>query len=279
MNIDNNKQNLNQDETLKDFEELVSNIRSLKDKQFGCPWQKSQTNESLIPFLIEESYEFIDAINKKNINNMKEELGDILFQIMLHSEISREKNEFEIKDVIKSLNEKIKLRHPYTFDKREKVSLKKALEIKEKVKSLKKSKINSEKISDALSKQIEKLPSNIGTLKISNILKKYGLNWKNSNDIIYKLDEEIQELKTAIKNKDYLNITEEIGDLFFTLINLSIFYTINSENALRSANSKFLKRLKYIENVLDDKIYEKNINKFKELWPLAKKHLKDSDHI
>ena len=112
-------------ETLENFKILISNIKSLKDKNWGCPWQKIQSHKSLIPFLHEESVEFIDAIYEKNADNMCEELGDLLLQVMLHAEIGHEEKEFTLNDVIKNLNKKIINRHPYIFNKKEKVSLKK----------------------------------------------------------------------------------------------------------------------------------------------------------
>ena len=106
-------------ETINSFKILISNIKALKDKTWGCPWQKIQSHVSLIPFLYEESNEFIDAIYEKNANNICEELGDLLLQVMLHAEISYEEKEFALNDVLKNLNKKIINRHPYIFDKKE----------------------------------------------------------------------------------------------------------------------------------------------------------------
>ena len=122
-------------ETLESFKILISNIKSLKDKTWGCPWQKIQSHKSLIPFLHEESNEFIDAIYEKKADNICEELGDLLLQVMLHAEIGFEKKEFELNDVIKNLNKKIINRHPYIFKKKEKVSLEKSQQIWENIKN------------------------------------------------------------------------------------------------------------------------------------------------
>ena len=125
-------------ETINSFKILISNIKALKDKTWGCPWQKIQSHTSLIPFLYEESNEFIDAIYEKNADNICEELGDLLLQVMLHAEIGYEKKEFELNDVIKNLNKKIINRHPYIFNKKEKVSLKKSQQIWVNIKNLEK---------------------------------------------------------------------------------------------------------------------------------------------
>ena len=112
-------------ETINSFKNLISNIKALKDKTWGCPWQKIQSHISLIPFLYEESNEFIDAIYEKNADNMCKELGDLLFQVMLHAEIGYEEKEFTLNDVIKNLNKKIITRHPYIFNKKRKSIIKK----------------------------------------------------------------------------------------------------------------------------------------------------------
>ena len=116
-------------ETLESFKILISNVKSLKDKTWGCPWQKMQSHKSLIAFLNEESSEFIDAIYEKNANNICEELGDLLLQVMLHSEIGYENKEFELNDVIKNLNKKIINRHPYILKKRKSISKKIATDL------------------------------------------------------------------------------------------------------------------------------------------------------
>jgi len=124
-----NNENKSELEALENFKILITNIKLLKDKTWGCPWQKIQSHQSLIPFLTEESYEFMHATYEKETNNMCEELGDILLQIMLHAQIGFEEQEFELKDIIHKLNMKIIRRHPYIFKKKEKVSLKKSQKI------------------------------------------------------------------------------------------------------------------------------------------------------
>jgi len=159
-------------ETINSFKILISNIKALKDKTWGCPWQKIQSHISLIPFLYEESNEFIDAIYEKNADNMCEELGDLLLQVMLHAEISYEEKEFTLNDVIKNLNKKIINRHPYIFNKKEKVSLEKSQQIWENIKNSEKETIHIESsISKNLNLKIKNLPPTVGTDKITNVVK------------------------------------------------------------------------------------------------------------
>ena len=186
-----NLQNNSDLETLENFKILISNIKSLKDKTWGCPWQKIQSHKSLIPFLNEESSEFIDAIYEKNAVNICEELGDLLLQVMLHAEIGNETKEFELNDIIKNLNKKIINRHPYIFNKKEKVSLEKSQQIWENIKNL------------------EKEAPDIKSLKD----KTWGCPWQkiqSHKSLIPFLYEESNEFIDAIYEKNANNICEEL---------------------------------------------------------------------
>ena len=269
-----NSQNNSDLETFENFKNLISNIKLLKDKTWGCPWQKIQSHESLIPFLNEESSEFIEAIYEQNANKICEELGDLLLQIMLHAEIGFEKKEFELKDVINNLNKKIINRHPYIFKNKEQVSLKKSQEIWEEIKNSEKKALNKElSISRKLNLKIKGLPATVGTDKITNTVKEYGFKWESSNQILGKLDEEIYELKEAIKSKKTLDIKAEFGDVYFTLINLANFLKINPESALQKTNRKFLDRFLIIEDHAGDNIKKQTPGDYQRLWQLAKKKL------
>ena len=262
-------------EALDNFKNLIINIKLLKDKNWGCPWQKIQSHESLIPFLNEESSEFIDAIYAKDANYICEELGDLLLQIMLHAEISFEKKEFELKDVIKNLNSKIVNRHPYIFKKKEKVSLKKSQSIWEDIKNSEKKSMKKEStISSQLISKIKSLPATLGTNKITKTVKKYGFKWENSGQIFDKLHEEINELKEAMRSENESNIKDEFGDIYFTLINLSNFLKINPEEALQRTNRKFLERFSIIEDHVGDNISRQTSSDFRRLWQFAKKKVK-----
>jgi len=261
-------------ETIESFKILISNVKSLKDKTWGCPWQKIQSHKSLIPFLNEESSEFIDAIYEKNTDNICEELGDLLLQVMLHSEIGYENKEFELNDVIKKLNNKIINRHPYIFDKKEKVSLKKSQQIWENIKNSEKKAPHIESsISKNLNLKIKNLPPTIGTNKITNVVKEHGFKWESSDEIFKKLEEEINELKEAIKSKNDSEIKNEFGDIYFTLINLSNFLKINPESALQKTNIKFLDRFSIIEEHAGDNIKKQTPKDFQRLWQIAKQKL------
>ncbi len=261
-------------ETINSFKILISNIKALKDKTWGCPWQKIQSHISLIPFLYEESNEFIDAIYEKNADKICEELGDLLLQVMLHAEIGYEEKEFELNDVIKNLNKKIINRHPYIFNKKEKVSLKKSQQIWRNIKNLEKeaSDVKSS-ISRNLNLKIKNLPPTIGTDKITNVVKEHGFKWESTDEIFKKLEEEINELKEAIKCKNDSNIKNEFGDIYFTLLNLSNFLKINPESALQKTNIKFLDRFSIVEEHAGDNIKKQTPKDLQRLWQIAKQKL------
>ena len=261
-------------ETINSFKILISNIKALKDKTWGCHWQKIQSHVSLIPFLYEESNEFIDAIYEKNADNMCEELGDLLLQVMLHAEIGYEEKEFALNDVIKNLNKKIINRHPYIFDKKEKVSLKKSQQIWINIKNLEKEAPHMKSsISRNLNLKIKNLPPTVGTDKITNIVKEHGFKWESTDEIFKKLEEEIKELKEAINSKNDSEIKNEFGDIYFTLLNLSNFLKINPESALQKTNIKFLDRFSIVEEHAGDNIKKQTPKDFQRLWQIAKQKL------
>jgi len=261
-------------DTVESFKLLISNIKSLKDKNWGCPWQKIQSHKSLIPFLHEESNEFIDEIYEKKTDNICEELGDLLLQVMLHAEIGNEKKEFELNDVIKNLNKKIINRHPYIFKKKEKVSLEKSQKIWENIKNSEKETSHMESsISKNLNMKIKNLPPMNGTDKITNVVKEYGFKWESTDQIFEKLEEEINELKEAIKSKNDSDIHNEFGDIYFTLLNLSNFLKINPESALQKTNIKFLDRFSIVEEHAGDNIKKQTPKDFHRLWQIAKQKL------
>ena len=261
-------------ETINSFKNLISNIKALKDKTWGCPWQKIQSHISLIPFLYEESNEFIDAIYEKNADNICEELGDLLLQVMLHAEIGYEEKEFTLNDVIKNLNKKIINRHPYIFNKKEKVSLKKSQQIWVNIKNLEKEAPHMKSsISRNLNLKIKNLPPTVGTDKITNIVKEHGFKWESTDEIFKKLEEEINELKEAIKCKNNLDIKNEFGDVYFTLLNLSNFLKINPESALQKTNIKFLDRFSIVEKHAGDNIKKQTPKDFQRLWQIAKQKM------
>lgn len=228
---------------MEKFEKFVKVIEELRGPN-GCPWDKEQTIESLKPFLLEETYEVLEAMDKKG-DSLKSELGDLLLQIVLQSQISKEIGEFSIDDVIESITEKMIRRHPHVFKKEiEGITSEEVLINWEKIKLKEKEHKDRELILDGIPKG---MPGVLVAEKIQKKVSKVGFDWDNLDEVINKVDEEILEVKEEILKGNKEKIEEELGDLFFALVNLTRHLDINPEICLTKANEKFKKRFNYIE--------------------------------
>ncbi|MGA1861765.1 nucleoside triphosphate pyrophosphohydrolase [Deferribacter thermophilus] len=232
----------------KRFRNLVNIVKKLRAPD-GCPWDREQNLYSLKDYVIEETFELIDALDRKDIENIKEELGDLLLHILFHSIIAEEENLFTLNDVIQTISEKLIRRHPHVFGNQTVNSSKEVMVNWEKIKKDEK-KNKNESIFDGIP---SKLPSIIKSYKLQERAKKVGFDWQNSEECMLKVEEEYNELKEAIKTGDISDIEHELGDLIFALINLSRFLNINADEALRKANNRFVERFRYIENRLSAK--------------------------
>ena len=233
------------DQKLKQLIELVEKLRA----PGGCDWDRKQTPETLIPYLLEESHEVADAILDNEPSLLKEELGDLLLNIVFQVVLANEKNEFSMDEVINDINEKIVTRHPHIFsDESDNNQFS-----KQKWELNKKKQKNRDSILDGI-------PNSLSPLIVSHRLQDksaaVGFEWDSINQVIRKIDEELDELKLGIKKKDQANIEEEIGDLLTTIVNLSRFFNISSELALKKANKKFYHRFTQLEKLvlMDNKI-------------------------
>ncbi|MDC1000782.1 nucleoside triphosphate pyrophosphohydrolase [Candidatus Marinimicrobia bacterium] len=235
----------NTDQKLKQLIELVEKLRA----PGGCDWDRKQTPETLIPYLLEESHEVAEAILDNEPSLLKEELGDLLLNIVFQVVLANEKNEFSMDEVISDINEKIVTRHPHIFsDESDNNQFS-----KQKWELNKKKQKNRDSILDGI-------PNSLSPLIVSHRLQDksaaVGFEWDSINQVIRKIDEELDELKLGIKKKDQTNIEEEIGDLLTTIVNLSRFFNISSELALKKANKKFYHRFTQLEKLvlMDNKI-------------------------
>lgn len=216
---------------------LQKTLERLFDKKSGCPWHAEQTHESLAPYLIEESYELKDALDSNDKESMKDELGDVLLQVLLHAQIAEEQGHFTFDDVCKGLSDKIRQRQPYMFTGEDTSNLTSDdvfrlwLENKEKSKN---------KTADYL--DTPKLPALIAAQKIQSKAATYNFEWRNIKNVVTKIEEELGELKEALEEDDTDHIKEELGDLLFVLANLGRYIDIDAEDALQKANAKFVKR-------------------------------------
>ena len=249
---------------------LLQTFKKLRDPSQGCPWDKEQDFKSIASCSIEEAYEVADAIEREDFNDLKEELGDLFFQIIFHSGMAEEKKLFNFEEVVKELNDKLIRRHPHVFDKKQEMSASESLEIWDKEKKKEREKKNLISLMDDIPKN---LPSLTRAKKIQKRAKSVGFDWQNENEVLRKIDEEIDELKRAKASQKKEDISEEIGDLFFTLVNLSRHYNLEPEDIIRKANLKFETRFRKMEDeasMANVDLKDLEINELETLWQRIK---------
>ena len=254
----------------EEINNLLQTFKKLRDPSQGCPWDKEQDFKSIASCSIEEAYEVADAIEREDFNDLKEELGDLFFQIIFHSGMAEEKKLFNFEEVVKELNDKLIRRHPHVFDKKQEMSASESLEIWEKEKKKEREKKNLISLMDDIPKN---LPSLTRAKKIQKRAKSVGFDWQNENDVVKKIDEEIDELKRAKVSQKKEDISEEIGDLFFTLVNLSRHYNLEPEDIIRKANLKFETRFRKMEDeasMANVDLKDLEINELETLWQRIK---------
>ncbi|OGW41309.1 MAG: nucleoside triphosphate pyrophosphohydrolase [Nitrospirae bacterium RBG_13_39_12] len=250
-----------------DFQEVLKIMEALRGEK-GCPWDKEQTKESLNPFIIEEAYELIEAIDENDPEKIKEELGDLLFQIVFQCQLAKENNQFQISDVIEKIVGKMVARHPHVFGKADYKTTNEVLVHWEEQKKL------EGKIRESILEGVPvALPSLLRAHRLQNRAAGVGFDWENVGDILKKLDEELREFKEALETKKQDRIEDELGDILFMLVNISRFIGINPEDALRKTISKFISRFRYIEmNAAERgrKLSEMTLKEMDLLWDEAK---------
>ncbi len=261
----------------KNFDELVNVMARLRAPG-GCPWDREQTYESLAPYLLEEAFESFDAIQEAaegKTENLHEELGDLLLQIIFHSQIAEEAGDFTIEDVCAGITKKMILRHPHVFGDKKFDTANEVLnnwdELKKAEREITK---KEEKTKDSILDEVPlAFPALIEANKLTRKAAKVGFDWENTREIFDKFDEEISELRTAVSNAENKNIEEEIGDLLFVVVNLARRLDVEPETALKKTNRKFRQRFKFIEENLKMRgknLEESNLEEMDALWNEAK---------
>ncbi len=221
---------------------LLKEIASILRGENGCAWDRAQTSQTLKPYLIEEAYEVYDAIEKDDYQHLKEELGDLLYQIYAHAQIAEEKNLFTIDDVAHAIIDKLIRRHPHVFGDEIVSNKEEVIEKWEKIKKREKSHRTS-----ILNGVPFHLPALLKAYRVQQKASRVGFDWDRIKDVLVKLDEEVGEFKDSINQKDRQKVEEEIGDILFTITNISRFLEINPEEALSRTVEKFIRRFKFIE--------------------------------
>ncbi|MFZ0453844.1 MAG: nucleoside triphosphate pyrophosphohydrolase [Ignavibacteriaceae bacterium] len=254
------------------FKELVDIVRKLRVE---CPWDREQTNDSIKAATIEEAYEVVESIDNKDYDELKKELGDLLLHVIFHSVIAEEDNNFKLEDVVISIKEKLIRRHPHVFGD---VVVENSEHVKKNWESI--------KLKEGRKSVLEGVPEIMPALqrayRLQEKASKVGFDWNNKEDIWNKVLEEIEEMhveevkgqKSKVKDEINEKLENEIGDVFFALVNYARFLKINPENALRKTNKKFITRFNYIEKKLEEngkKINESNLEEMDVYWNESKK--------
>ena len=256
------------------MEKLINIIKKLRSPD-GCPWDKKQTHQTLKRFLIEESYEVLETIDNKDYNALKEELGDVLLQVLLHSNIAKEHGEFCFQDVVDTLSNKLITRHPHVFTDNAK------LQTAEEVEKQWEKQKNRKSLLEGLPKS---MPALLQVYRISERVSRVGFEWKTIEDILGKIDEELKELKEVIlkykqnteneniEQKILNKIDDELGDLIFTSVQVARFLGRPIDDIMSKNIDKFIKRFQKVEKYFKTKTIENaSFEELDEAWELAKK--------
>jgi len=250
-----------------DFQELLNIMERLRGEK-GCPWDKEQTRESLKPYIVEEAYELLEAIEENDPEKIKEELGDLLFQIVFQSQIARENKEFDMSDIIDKIAKKMVSRHPHVFGN---TTCSTSDEV---VAQWEVQKKREGKLRESILEGVpETLPSLLRAHRLQKRAAGVGFDWERADDVLKKLDEELKEFKEALGTKNKDMIEDELGDIFFMLVNMSRFIGVNPEDAHRKTISKFIHRFRYIEMKAAEqgrKLSDMTLEEMDKLWDEAK---------
>ena len=254
---------------MKEFQKLVDIIAQLRDPVSGCPWDIKQTPQSLIPNMVEELYEVVEAIEDGDNVALMEELGDLLLHIVMQAQLASESGAFNIIDVLNHINDKLVRRHPHVFGELE---LKDADTVKKNWERLKKAEKQERK--SVLEGIPRALPALIYAQRMQEKAASVGFDWDDVPPILEKIDEETKELKSALETEDQTRIKEEVGDLLFTIVNLARKLHLDAESALKETARKFSKRFQYIEEQYrqnGENINEASLEELDSFWELSKK--------
>lgn len=257
------------------IERVIDVISKLRDPDNGCPWDLKQTHKSLLKYLIEESYEYIHAVESNNFDKMEEELGDVLLQILLHSQLASEENKFNLESVAKKLADKMIFRHPHVFKDKSPASASSSEEVLKNWEELKK-KEKTHKNDHFFTDEDTCMPALMSANKIGKKSAEVNFDWDEISQVMDKVDEELAEVKAEMTdieaNKE--NIKEEIGDLLFSVAQLARHMDIDPEQSLRDANIKFINRFSKLEIEIkaDNKdMMKMEVPELDEYWQKIKK--------
>ena len=260
------------------FDDLVAIMRALRTPETGCPWDLAQDFASIAPYTVEEAYEVSDAIARRDYDELRDELGDLLLQVVFHAQMATEIDAFDIRDVIAAINTKMIRRHPHVFGDNEKErSADDQKQAWESIKAEERAQKSVDGPVSALDGVARALPALMRAEKLQKRAARTGFDWTEPEDIFAKLEEETGEVRDALSNNDAENLEEEIGDLLFVTANLARRLSVDPEVALDKANRKFESRFRAMEALAQQQgasFEELDLDQQEVLWQLVKAQLK-----
>ena len=266
-----NTENITLNPTLIALQNLIDVVAKLRSPEGGCPWDLEQTPETLVPYIIEEAYEVVDAIRSGDQNAIADELGDLLLQVILQAQIAGESNQFSLEEIANNITEKLIRRHPHVFGEVEVNSVEEVRQNWEEIKSNERGETPETKtFSSKLSRYARQLPPLIAGMKISQKAASIGFEWDNIEGVWDKFEEEVAEFKEAIQGSDKEHQQAELGDILFVLINLARWYDLDPHIGLQETNHRFIKRLSKVEEYCDRPLSEYSLEELDALWQQAK---------
>lgn len=271
-----NSHSITQQSILDALQRLIEVVAQLRSPNGGCPWDLAQTPQTLIPYVIEEAYEVVDALQQGDQNAIAEELGDLLLQVILQTQIASEQQDFTLEDVATGITEKLIRRHPHVFAD---VKVNSPAEVNqnwEQIKSAEKGETPEQArlLSPKLKRYARSLPPLIAGLKISKKAAASGFEWSNIEGVWSKFEEELGEFKEALGTEDKVHQQEELGDLLFTIINLARWYDLDPFDGLQGTNRRFIQRLEIMEEFASRPLADYDLNELESLWQQAKAKLR-----
>ncbi len=258
--------------TLDALQQLIDVIAKLRSPDGGCPWDLAQTQETLIPYVIEEAYEVVDAIRSGNQDAIREELGDLLLQVVLQSQVASDEGKFTLTEVAQGITEKLIRRHPHVFGDVEVQNAEEVHQNWEKIKAAEKGETPqaAKLLSRKLSRYARTLPPLMAGMKISQKAAAAGFEWDNVEGVWAKFSEELAELKEALATEDQAHQEAELGDLLFTIINVARWHDLDPTAALQGTNQRFIQRLQKMEVFADRPLTDYTIDELENFWQQAK---------
>ena len=255
------------------FNTLVALMARLR-AEGGCPWDREQTHDSLKPFLIEEAYEVLEAIESRDAESLCEELGDLLFQVLFHAEIAKEKGLFDIEAVLRTITEKMTRRHPHVFSDNKNHPSPDSQEVLGRWEEMKKKETRNRHRKSALEGVPKTLPSLLRAHQIQSRAARIGFDWPSIGPVFEKVEEELQELQEAVTSEEKERIEWELGDLLFSIVNYARFLEINSEDAMRGTIQRFSHRFQMMEEKAAEKgtrLASLSLDEMQSFWEWSKR--------